>query len=121
MLAQPGSPASRELLADHVSGREPLVAPELLHYELCNALVVRARMPATLARQAYDNFANLEIETYSLGVPEYDRAIGLAAERGITAYDAAYGALAQALGCRLATADRRLAAALKPLGIADLV
>ena len=86
VLAQPGSPASRALLEEHVSGREPLVAPELLHYELCNALVARTRMPVALARQAYGNLVSLEIETYSLGEPEYDRAIALGGERGITAY-----------------------------------
>ena len=40
------------------------------------------------------------------------RAYGLRAD--VTAYDAAYVALAEALGCELLTADRRLASAPGP-------
>ncbi len=117
---EPRSPAV-EALEAHVSGREPLAAPELLHYEVANVLVRGARLPAEAARQAYANFEALEIATYSLGPPEYDAAIAIAAQRGITAYDAAYAALARALGCRLLTADRKLARALAPFDVVELV
>jgi len=119
LLDQP-SGGSQAVLESHASGQEPLVAPELLNYEVCNALVSRGRLPVALARQAYDYFESLEIETYSLGSPEYDRAIALAAEYRISAYGAAYAVLAQVLGCRLVTADRRLARSLKPLDIIEV-
>ena len=120
LLGETSSPASRQALEQHLVGEEPLVAPELLQYEIGNALVAGARLPADLARQAYQHFEALEIRTYSLGPSEYDAAISLAAKHRLTVYDAAYVALARALDCRLITADRKLARALAGLAIADL-
>jgi len=88
---------------------------------VANVLVRGAGLGRDLAREAYANFEALEIETYSLGGSEYDVAVSIAAERGVTAYDAAYAALAIALGCRFLTADRRLAHALAPLRVAEAI
>lgn len=111
--------ADTALLDDHVSGREPLVAPELLHYEVLNVLVRGAQLPAADAREAYDRLLALEIETYSLGHAEYTAALALAAEHRVTVYDASYAALAQALRCRFVTADRRLARTLSATGLVE--
>ena len=119
LLEEPGR--SGDALEAHVSGAEPLVAPELLQYEIANALVRGAGLPGDLARQAYANFEALAIETYSLDTPEYDATIALAAERRLTVYDASYAVLARALGCRLVTADRKLARALERLDLVELV
>ncbi|MBI4543001.1 MAG: type II toxin-antitoxin system VapC family toxin [Gemmatimonadetes bacterium] len=121
LLGEPAPSGGAAVIEGHVTGRDPLAAPELLHYEVANVLVTGARLPSDLARQAYANFTALEIETYSLGAPEYDAAIALAAQRRVSVYDAAYAVLALALRCRLATADRRLARALAPLGIVAVV
>ena len=121
LLGQNVTAAATATLEGHVSGVEPLVAPELLHYEVANVLVRGAGLAVDLARQSYANFEALEIETYSLGAPEYDAAIAMGAEHRVTAYDAAYAVLALRLGCRLVTADRRLARALAPLRVADVV
>ena len=111
--------ADTALLDDHIAGREPLVAPELLHYEALNVLVRGAQLPAADAREAYDRLVALEIETYSLGHAEYVTALALAAEHRVTVYDASYAALAQALHCPLVTADRRLARALATTGLVE--
>ena len=121
LLGQEASAGAAAALREHVDGREPLVAPELLHYEIANVLVRGASLSAELARQGYAHFEALEIETYSLGAAEYDAAISIAAEHRVTAYDAAYAALALALRCRFLTSDRKLARALAPLGVADLL
>ena len=114
-------PAEQRILDDHISGQEPLVAPELLHYEVANVLATGARLPADAARDAYAGFAALEVETHSLGEPEYRDALELACRRRITVYDASYAALARALGVRLVTADRHLARRLADLKIVEAV
>jgi predicted nucleic acid-binding protein len=119
LLQQPEPRGAAAVLERHVSGAEPLVAPELLHYEVGNVLVAGARLPVHLARQAYANFEALEIETYSLGASEYDAAITLAAEHRVTVYDASYAVLARELECKLITADRKLARALASLGLVE--
>ena len=113
VLGQDAREGSHRLLEGHLTGRQPLVAPELLNYEVANVLVAGARLSGDLAADAFAHYAGLEIETYSLGVAEYRNALALAAKRKITVYDASYAVLAQALGCPLVTADRRLARALR--------
>jgi predicted nucleic acid-binding protein len=112
---------SHRLLEDHLTGRDPLVAPELLNYEVANVLVTGARLSRDLAADAFALYAGLEIETYSLGIAEYRKALVLAAEHKITVYDASYAVLAQVLGCPLVTADRRLARALRATGPVETV
>jgi predicted nucleic acid-binding protein len=113
--------ASGSLLDDHIAGRKPLVAPELLHYEVANVLVRGARLTPADALEGYEHFAALEIETYSLGHTEYAGAVSLAAAHRLTVYDASYAALAQALRCPFVTADRRLARALHGTGLVEAV
>jgi len=120
LLGQPARPGSHDVLERHLTGRDPLVAPELLCYEVANVLVTGARLPGALAAEAYAHFFSLEIATYSLGEREYSEALALAARYRITVYDASYAALARALDCALVTADARLARAL-PRGAVDLV
>lgn len=112
VLGQDAREDSHLLLEGHLTGREPLVAPELLNDEVANVLVTGARLSGHLAADAFALYAGLEIETYSLGIAEYRKALGLAAERTITVYDASYAVLARALGCPFVTADRRLARSL---------
>jgi predicted nucleic acid-binding protein len=112
VLGQDAREGSHRLLENHLTGQDPLVAPELLSYEVANVVVTGARLAGDLAADAFGLYEGLEIETYSLGHAECRSALGLAAERGITVYDASYAALAQALRCPLVTADRRLARSL---------
>lgn len=114
-LLAPDPPERYQRLMDgHMSGADPLVAPELIHYEVANVLVRGAGLDAEAAKQGYRNFADLEIETFSLGHDEYAAAVALAAAWGLTVYDASYVVLALRLDTEFVTADRRLAERLPP-------
>ena len=83
-------------------------APNLLVYELANAIynaARRARLAAKLAGEAFENLLACEID---LQGPPTERILALAFELGLSAYDAAYVALAERLGVELWTADRPL-------------
>ncbi|NTW28332.1 MAG: type II toxin-antitoxin system VapC family toxin [Coriobacteriia bacterium] len=102
-----GVPEADKLLAAHAAGEVQLVAPTLLVHELCNVFARRNREVPDLA-DAMGTF--LDAGVTLLG-PDREQVL-LAAElveNGISAFDAAYVALAQVLGCRLETADRALA------------
>jgi predicted nucleic acid-binding protein len=109
LLREPLPAPLERLLDDHVSGRVPAVAPELLRYEVGNVLARGAGLEAAAARSGHERFLALEVQTFALGDDEYRAALDLALTHGITVYDASYVALARALGARFATADRRLA------------
>jgi len=92
------------------------VAPDLLAHEITNVAVNKLRRgePLDLMHQRLANFWNLAIE---LVPPDTALTLALAARFKLTAYDAAYLALAGTLQCPLCTFDQRLAdAAARYLG-----
>jgi len=108
LLAEPSEEAE-ELLETHLNGSDPLVAPELLYYEIGNVLVTKTKLSAQETSDLFGYFIDLQIEAYSLGADEYKAAVDLARRYKLSVHDAAYLGLAMALDTRLVTADRRLA------------
>ncbi len=88
---------------------QTLHAPEVIDLEVLQVLrrFVRDReLPAERATEALNDYRDLAIECYSHELL-FDRIWELRAN--LTAYDAAYVALAELLGAPLLTADQRLA------------
>jgi predicted nucleic acid-binding protein len=92
-------------------GIESLNAPHLIDAEIANGLrrqVGRGAIPATQARTRIAVWAGLGIARH----PMTDLLGRMWELRdNVSAYDAAYVALAEKLGCTLVTADRRLSRA----------
>ena len=88
-----------------------LVAPSLLGFELANVCLIKARrqpdqMPALIeAFRLWDQLGVAAMAVDHVGV------VALAAETGLTAYDASYLWLSHRLGAPLVTLDRKLARA----------
>ena len=101
-----------EVIADRVlSAGEPLHAPHLLDLEVAQVLrryVMRGELTDSRGRDALDVMAVFPIARYS-HEPLLGRIWQL--RETLTAYDAAYLALAEALGVTLLTRDQRLARA----------
>ena len=100
-----GADDLRALLA-----REELHAPALLDFEVGSALrelTLRGHVTATRAEDALTDFDDLEIHRWPSADALRRRAFQL--RHNLSAYDAAYVALAEALGCSLLTRDMRLA------------
>lgn len=99
-------------VADAVlAGRTSAYAPDLIVAEVTNALRVRVGTAGWLARDAaaaLDVFLAWPLLVLP-SLPIAPVALGIALERDLTAYDALYAALAEALPAPLVTADRRLA------------
>jgi predicted nucleic acid-binding protein len=93
------------------SSEESIYAPELLDVEVAHALrrqTLTGRLTLERGRLAIVDLSDLPIIRY----PHRDLLPSIWALRhNFTAYDAAYVALAEALGAPLLTSDRRLAAA----------
>jgi predicted nucleic acid-binding protein len=85
-----------------------MIAPSLWVYEIANALVMavrRGRLAAEIGDQAFNYLLAVGVR---LADPEPHQVYERATQFGLTAYDAAYVALSDALGAPLWTGDRRL-------------
>lgn len=90
--------------------KEQLVAPELLGYEVANAIrsaVMRNRITQKEAEISMCVFTDLEIELFSVDLHQILR---VACKHGISCYDASYIALAREKNAKLLTYDTRLIA-----------
>lgn len=86
-----------------------LHAPSLLDYEVVSTLrskIFRGELSAIRAADALTDFEDLRIERWPAADALRRRALQL--RENVSAYDAAYIALAEALGCPLLTRDVRL-------------
>lgn len=104
LTAVEGSDGLRSYLA-----AEELHAPALLDFEFVSALrglVLGGHLAAARAEDALTDFDDLEIRRWASADILRRRSFQL--RENLSAYDAAYVALAEALGCSLLTRDERL-------------
>lgn len=118
MIVVDASAAVLGLLTDGHARRmlatEAVAVPHLADSEVAHALraqVLRGRVTEAAARTALDRWARLGLRRFG--------AVGLLGRvwelrDNLSAYDATYVALAEALGCELVTADGRLGRAPGP-------
>ncbi len=93
------------LRQEHVENPGLFVIPDLLYYELANALRYNPRFSLKDVAMAMDSLFKLNIETKSVSSESIRTAVSLAFEKNITVYDACFLALAQELDGVLITAD----------------
>lgn len=103
---------------DGVEGRLQLVAPSLWLYELANGFVSAVRRQRLKRAEGAHGLAHMRTLGVELADPDPGTTYADALRYGLSAYDAAYVALARALEAPLWTGDRRLYAAIG--GAADV-
>jgi predicted nucleic acid-binding protein len=99
---------AQAIVRDHIAGRIELKAPDLLPYELANAVGQAERLNRISTDQANEiirAMVGLQIEILTL---EWAEMLPLARRFGRSAYDTAYLVLAEDLGEPLITGDERL-------------
>jgi predicted nucleic acid-binding protein len=107
LTGAPGSDAVHGQLAG-----QDLQAPALLDYEVVSALrglTLGKQLSVARASDALTDFEDLALHRWQQVDQWRRRAFEL--RHDLSAYDAAYVVLAEALGCRLVTRDARLARA----------
>jgi predicted nucleic acid-binding protein len=106
-----GTPSGKEIADRIADPDQTLHAPELLDLEVARVLrryEAARTLSAERGRAALHDLLDLDVERYGHG-PLLPRIWEL--RPNLTAYDAAYVALAEALGAVLLTRDARIAAA----------
>jgi predicted nucleic acid-binding protein len=102
-----------------VSGTETALAPRLWAYELRNSVLVGVRRGRITAADAEVFFASLpDLRMLLVDPVSYDAVYALAAQQGLSVYDASYLDLALRKGLPLASLDRALLRAAESCGVA---
>ena len=99
---------AQAVMRDHVIGRLRLSAPDLLLYEVTNAVVQAVRRGRIDTEQAQAVLASLEGMGIELQAVAWPAMVSSAQQFDRPAYDAAYVVLADATGQAFITGDRRL-------------
>jgi len=90
------------------STKEQLVAPELLVYEVINALktsVRRKRITDDIAKQLLHEFESWNVQYFKI---DNESVLNLAITEELSGYDASYVYLAKKIKCKLLTWDKKL-------------
>ncbi len=97
----------------YLRGAIRVIAPQLLTYELANGIAVAARKKRIAPDKAAEAMSNLLALGIELREVEPLSSLELALRYNLSAYDAAYLALARAEKCELWTGDKALYQAVK--------
>lgn len=111
------TPALDEVLRASAREAVRLLAPDAFWLEIANVLVRRHGLSASDVVDALRETDDLGIDKVPLDRPLLLVTIDIQARDGLSAYDAAYLALAETEDARLLTLDRRLAVAAGPRAI----
>ncbi|MEX0625433.1 MAG: type II toxin-antitoxin system VapC family toxin [Chloroflexota bacterium] len=99
------------ILRERRAAGSKLLVPAFFWLEVANVLVRRYRQRPGVVLEAIVDLENLGLESIALDRPQLLLTIDAMERGGLSAYDAAYLALAESANAQLTTADRRLAAA----------
>ena len=103
-----GSSRALAIRSDHIEGKKTLVAPDLLIYEVANALRFKPGLNQHIATNAIKDLYDMQIDIMRPSRELTNKCTDLAFMYGITAYDSYYLALGELLGLEVVTADTQL-------------
>jgi predicted nucleic acid-binding protein len=113
-IEEPGFEWALRLLRQRAADGGKTLVPAFFWLEILNVLISRYRQPPGLVLQSIVDLESLELTSVELDRPQVLLALDAMARHGLSAYDAAYLALAESADGDLLTFDRRLAAAAGP-------
>ncbi len=103
-----GTDRALEVRDDHIDGRRTLVAPDLIVYEIANALRFKTEFTGEYVARAVDDLLDLQMDLIEPGRELIRLGSELAYRYGITVYDSSYLALGELMGIEVYTSDKQL-------------
>ena len=102
-----GSDAALKLKDEFVSGNIDIIVPDLIVYELANCIRFSPGSDEKDIIDIIENFTDLGIDIVVPSLHLLESASKLSFKNNVTVYDAAYLALAKAVGAEFITADKK--------------
>ena len=120
-LTEEGSSKALQIRRRHLEGELILSAPSLLVIEIANALATKSGANSEAVISALKVFYYTKVRLYPITRKLIQKASLVAVERKITVYDALYVVLAESLGCRFITSDKKLFKKISDLEVSELL
>lgn len=101
---------TQSLIEGFIEDEYNLLAPELINYEVGNALrtaTARKEIGEEESRKAYENFLQLKLNADKIEPVDFLGVLALSNRSNISFYDAAYIWLSKKMGAPLVTADAK--------------
>ncbi|OGM12516.1 hypothetical protein A2V80_01510 [Candidatus Woesebacteria bacterium RBG_16_39_8b] len=96
---------ARMLLKDHLAKKNEILVPELLFYEIANALATKTKIPQIKINGLLKRIYSLNIKIYHPLEPDVLDSARLAKKYNSTVYDMLYAVVAKKHKTKLITAD----------------
>ena len=112
-VEEEGTKEALEIRDAHIEGSVKIVAPELLPFEVLNALHCKRLFKTAELAEISDALEAYSFELRPLRGDYARRTLEVAGESRLTVYDASYVALAGMEGAEFVTADLKMVGALK--------
>lgn len=106
-VQEPLSQNAEKILQEHIEGKRLIFAPDLVIYEVGNALHFRG-LAVEDVKRAFQDMADFQLHIEKATITLVLNAVRLARSYKLTVYDAAYAALAEVMGAELITADEKV-------------
>jgi predicted nucleic acid-binding protein len=110
-VQEPGYDFAVAILRERRAAGQRLIVPAFFWLEVVNVLVMRHRLTPGEVLEALVDLESLGLQSVELDRPSLLLTLDAMGRGGLSAYDAAYLALAESADAQLLTADRRLGAA----------
>lgn len=102
-----GSDRALKLRDGHIDGKLSLVAPELILYEVTNALRFKPLFDSSKVSRAFHDLIEFQLELVPLTEDLLKASVDLAFRQGTTLYDSVYLGLGGMMEVDVVTADKR--------------
>lgn len=99
----------RDIIGNHLSGKEIVGIPDLLIYEVANALATKTVIPKSKIGDALNELDQYAFEVFYPSVESIISAGHFSKDNHVSVYDAIYVIAAQENKCDLITADNKFA------------
>ena len=96
-----------DILDSHLRGKELIIVPDLIVYELANAWVTKATLPLERCLVLLKDLENSRLKIEAIGFRLINKAVTFSKKHNVSVYDAAYAVLAEEKRCSLITADKK--------------
>lgn len=100
---------SLEILYRFLSGKEKILVPDILLYELANVLSNKTELSIKDIEEAWNLFIDFNVPIFTPTASFMQKCLKFSKKYQVTVYDAAYAVLAKEKKCDLVTADDKFA------------